>query len=210
MPRGEGSNAILRAALDAFAKDGYDGASVRNIAAAANVSVSVLYHHFGNKQDLLYTILSSITRDLAQDIEAALDEAKPDPLTRFTAAVRAIASFYAHRPRECNILSREMRSLTRQSRKRHVMEDRRPLQASINSLVADGCKAGIFHVPDEKIASRSIVVLCRDIPTWFPRNGRLTDEEVIDSYVTLSLNMMGVDSKRARTSRSRRPAAVVR
>jgi len=38
---------LMRAAADAFAERGYDGTRVADIAAAAGVSNSVLYAHFG-------------------------------------------------------------------------------------------------------------------------------------------------------------------
>ncbi len=43
---------ILRAARDGFAQRGYDAASVRELAAAAGVTVPSVYHHFGSKAAL--------------------------------------------------------------------------------------------------------------------------------------------------------------
>lgn len=48
---------ILAAARELFARHGYDGASMRAIAAAARVDVALVSYHFGSKSDLFATTL---------------------------------------------------------------------------------------------------------------------------------------------------------
>src|SRR5258706_3676122 len=48
---------LLRAAADVFAKSGYDGTRVADIATAAGVSNAALYAHFGSKAELLVEAL---------------------------------------------------------------------------------------------------------------------------------------------------------
>ncbi|MDN5725943.1 MAG: TetR family transcriptional regulator [Propionibacteriales bacterium] len=48
---------ILVAAERAFAEQGYDGATVRRIAATAGVDPSMINHHFGGKDELLMAVL---------------------------------------------------------------------------------------------------------------------------------------------------------
>ena len=52
-----GKAAILRAAVEVMGEDGYEGASVRSMAARAGVSVAALYYHFPSKHDLLREFL---------------------------------------------------------------------------------------------------------------------------------------------------------
>lgn len=69
MPRAE----ILRHAFAAFARDGYDGVSLRNLAAICNVSDSLLTHHFGTKQQLWYEACDSVFAPLYDRLLALLD-----------------------------------------------------------------------------------------------------------------------------------------
>lgn len=48
---------MLRAAVEVMGEDGYEGASIRDMAARANVSVAALYYHFPSKLDLLREFL---------------------------------------------------------------------------------------------------------------------------------------------------------
>jgi AcrR family transcriptional regulator len=62
---------LLRAAADAFARHGYDGTRVADIAAAAGVSNGALYAHFGSKADLLVAALRGHGRQPLSELLAA-------------------------------------------------------------------------------------------------------------------------------------------
>jgi len=62
---------LLRAAADAFAAHGYDGTRVADIAAAAGVSNSALYAHFGSKAELLVASLRAHGGRVLADLLAA-------------------------------------------------------------------------------------------------------------------------------------------
>src|SRR5579863_7319400 len=65
---------LLRAAADVFAARGYDGTRVADIAAAAGVSNSALYAHFGSKAELLVASLRAHGRRVLADLLAAEPE----------------------------------------------------------------------------------------------------------------------------------------
>jgi AcrR family transcriptional regulator len=53
---------LLRAARQRFAKDGYDGVSVRDIAADAGVNIALISRYFGSKEGLFVEALSGAGR----------------------------------------------------------------------------------------------------------------------------------------------------
>jgi AcrR family transcriptional regulator len=65
---------LLRAARQRFARDGYDRASVRGIAADAGVNVALIYRYFGSKEGLFVEALSLAGRfpDLREAAAAEL------------------------------------------------------------------------------------------------------------------------------------------
>ena len=71
MPRPKSANAaatkgrILSAAGDAFAIEGRTGASIRQIAAAADVSLAMIHHYFGSKDGLYEACIESMYAELA-------------------------------------------------------------------------------------------------------------------------------------------------
>jgi AcrR family transcriptional regulator len=191
-PRARGADAILAAATNAFDTRGYDGASVRAIANAAGVAVSVLYHHYGTKQDLLYQIIEKATSDLSDRLERALITAGANPLDEFVAVVSVLVLFYADRPAVHRLADSEARSLSPANRRRHLAE-RRSLQNRIESIVEANVAAATFRVTDLRITARAIVVLCRDVGSWFSESGQLQASEVANLYVALALRLCGAE-----------------
>lgn len=67
---------LLLAAADVFARRGYDGTRVADIAAEADVSSGALYAHFGSKAELLVAALRTHGRRLLAEALAA-DPGRP-------------------------------------------------------------------------------------------------------------------------------------
>jgi AcrR family transcriptional regulator len=61
---------LLRAAADVFARRGYDGARVSDIAESAGLSNGALYAYFGSKAELLVGALRAHGRRLLDDVVA--------------------------------------------------------------------------------------------------------------------------------------------
>lgn len=65
---------LLDAALDVFAVKGIDGASVKDIAAAAGVTPGLLYHYFAGKEALVTALLRE--RGFARQLRELLEQAR--------------------------------------------------------------------------------------------------------------------------------------
>jgi TetR/AcrR family transcriptional repressor of nem operon len=65
------SERLLRAAADVFARRGYDGARVADIAQQAGLSNGALYAYFGSKAELLVGALRAHGRQLLSDLVRA-------------------------------------------------------------------------------------------------------------------------------------------
>src|ERR1700738_3486312 len=68
---------ILAAAVRLFADKGFDGASVQEIVAAAQVTKGALYHYFESKNDLLYEIYHSLLSRQLADLDRLVDQRLP-------------------------------------------------------------------------------------------------------------------------------------
>ncbi len=64
-----GEKAILDAVVELFSEYGYDGVSMRQIAEAAGVSKSNIYHHFASKEALYLGILDGSAQHLSEIVE---------------------------------------------------------------------------------------------------------------------------------------------
>lgn len=76
---------ILRAALALWTRDGYHGASLKDIAAAAGVAKSLVHYHFESKEHLLIELQAEWCRRVATAIRARLASAPPSLDAAFAA-----------------------------------------------------------------------------------------------------------------------------
>lgn len=64
--------AITRAATEVFARKGFQGASVDDVAEAAGVSKGTLYGYFENKEELFYATFAAFQAETVAQCEAAM------------------------------------------------------------------------------------------------------------------------------------------
>lgn len=69
--REESRRAIVTAALELFARHGYEKTSVRMIAAEAGVSQGLMYNYFAGKEDLLHAIFMQGMADIGESFTLA-------------------------------------------------------------------------------------------------------------------------------------------
>jgi len=63
---------IIAAASELFARNGFEGTSIRDIAAASGVLSGSLYYHFPSKEDLLFTVHQESLSAMRQEVETAI------------------------------------------------------------------------------------------------------------------------------------------
>jgi len=161
-------SAILLAATELFAENGYDGTSTAQIAERAGVAHGTLFHHFGNKENLLVEIGKKTMGDYIEG-HCALPL---EHLTGWGALERSIRFHLAHFQRAFQavfVLTREMHRVmdpgtacahTEHFRSgietitaaRRAMIDRgkqdgsiRPCDSAETALVIDSLLSGIIH-----------------------------------------------------------------
>ena len=65
---------ILQAALDLFARHGYDGTTTKDLASAAKVAEGTLFRHFANKKAILIEVATSGWVEILTDLLTELSE----------------------------------------------------------------------------------------------------------------------------------------
>src|SRR5579863_3586845 len=62
--------ALYPAAIDLFYERGYEAATLRQLAAILGVQAGSIYNYVSNKQELLYTIIRTVTEQLVDESRA--------------------------------------------------------------------------------------------------------------------------------------------
>lgn len=112
--------ALVMAALSLFGRQGFDGTSTRQIAAAANANIGSIAYHFGSKEGLRLAavdyIVDTIQAVAAQALGSALGQPEPvspaEAEAQIEAAVERMAGFMIARPEAGEIVQFVLRELS--------------------------------------------------------------------------------------------------
>jgi len=136
-------DAILRAAVKVFARNGYFQSQVADVARVAGVAAGTVYLYFRSKDDLLVSIFDRTMKDAIAEGRAALADVG-DPVER----LRRIAGLHLDRLGRDRDLAVVVQVELRQSIKFMERFSSTHLQDYLNLIrrtIADGQAAGVFR-----------------------------------------------------------------
>lgn len=98
---------ILDGAMQIFAEQGYNDASMVEIARAAGITPAVIYDHFASKQELHEVLLEMQTEALIAFVGSAVISVGDDPADRMRAGIDAFFLFVEEHPFAWRMVFRE-------------------------------------------------------------------------------------------------------
>lgn len=136
---------ILAAATKEFSERGLEGARVDAIAERAGVNKRMLYHYFGDKDDLFLAVMEAAYEDIRQR-EAELDLTGRSPEDAIAAIVRFTFRYYLENQDFIALLGSENLSKARHIRRsRRVKQINQPIIDALKRILEEGAKAGVFR-----------------------------------------------------------------
>jgi len=146
---------VIKAATKIFAKKGFDGTSMREIAKAAHLTKPMIYYHFKNKEDLYLYILENSISTLSKKVEKITSEDRePEEIIRNV--VKIYVKYFKEEENIFRIIHREIIS---RSRYIGILTDKYFLNIhrSISNVLYKGIEKGVFKKIDKKMATTSII-----------------------------------------------------
>ena len=178
-----GKAAIMRAAVEVMGEDGYEGSSLRDMAARAGVSVAALYYHFPSKLELLREFLDEAHDVTLHRLDRRLSAADPSPPAQLDEVVGTLIATHLHdgfARLASNVALREYTRLHPPER-RAIDEKRQRLLHLVESVIDRGVRTGSFTCEEPLETARAIVTLCTSLVEPFAEMER-TMPEVIELY----------------------------
>jgi AcrR family transcriptional regulator len=136
---------IIAAAETLFATKGYDGASVRDIANAADVNVAMISYYFGSKEKLMEAIFSLKTGQTRLKVENLIQDSELSSLEKMFRLIDDYVERFLDQQTFHKIIIREQVSESNSPITVFIRELKRKNLASINRLIAEGQKSGAFR-----------------------------------------------------------------
>lgn len=172
---------IVRSATGLLLRQGFHKTSVREIAAAANVTMGTLYLYIARKEDVLYLIADAIMSVLADGLRSVQPGDTP------TETLWSAADYYfraVDRMRsEVSLLYRESASLMPehlQTLKQSELEERE----FFASIIREGIEKGEFRPVHPDLTAHNVIMLAH---MWALKGWTLRDSFDLDGYIEQQL-----------------------
>jgi AcrR family transcriptional regulator len=200
---------IVRCSTKVFTRKGYDRTNMRELAKACDMSAGSLYHYFGSKEEILYSIISSATSEQAGLMGGWSNELAATPPA--IAVMELIRRFYEWHDRNQDITlfiyqeTKNLPDIARQS----VFDSEARILAVFEKLLTRGVESGEFSIDCPRLIAHNIVVLGH---AWALRRWYLRKHWTFETYVKKQtdaiLRIVAADRSAARTNKQRKESFV--
>ncbi|WP_121708922.1 TetR family transcriptional regulator [Streptomyces sp. E5N91] len=167
---------VLSVARDLFERQGYEGTTTDDIAAAARITKRSLYRHFGSKEQLLYELHDGFLGDLL----TAVENLSGSPEERLRSVVGAHIGNLREHGRDVKVFYEEVKHIG-SARQGDLLRRQQEYERAVVEILRDGVETGDFTVADPKLAAKAILGGLTDCYRWFDTSdtgnaGAIADE----------------------------------
>ena len=179
-------DAILSAAARLYARQGFNGASVADLAKACKSSKSLIYHYFPSKEDILHQVMAAHLDALVEAAREATRSGSAE--TQLRALTLAFMRLYVGAQDSHKVLLNELDNLARDARSEVIGKQRRIIATVEDVICRIRPETGPLALP----LTMLFFGMINWTHTWFRPEGRVSAESLADMAVTLM--MEGLDA----------------
>ncbi len=171
---------IVNCCTRVFAKKGYSHSSMRELAKACYMSIGNLYHYFGSKEQILYSIINDATLRQVEYVEHfSKDTAGMDPASSLRKLIRKFFEWHDANQNVTLFIYQETRALPQKAQEQ-IFESEGRIQAIFEEAVKRGMESGNFKGKDAGLIANNIMVLGH---AWALRRWSLQKRWTFDAFV---------------------------
>lgn len=187
-PSDDTTQRVMRAAIALFAERGFHGTGIRDIATAAGLTTSTLYHYMSNKDDLLVEIMLATITPL-RNAAARIVEEIDDPASAIAAIVEMHVWAHASDTLVMLIADTELRALSGE-RLNKVVKSRDHYEGVWRSVIRAGVKQKIFEAAQPELTVKALLQMTTGVSHWFSPSGKLQLDQLCHEYADWSLALL--------------------
>jgi AcrR family transcriptional regulator len=174
----EKKSKILDTAAMLFARHGYAGSKMEQIAEVRGVAKSMLYHYFKRKEDVLFEILQDHISRLMGVIRKHVESSdRSDSFTYFRGFIAGYLEPSSTARARHVVALHDMRYLT-PSQKQKQIKDERVLLTLVEGILRDINPR--HDKNDYRVYALLLMGMLNSVELWFKSSGRLTSNELYD------------------------------
>lgn len=177
---------LLDHAAELFARNGFSGTTLREIADTANVGRTSLYHYFSSKEAFLTALIEEVTTTAWTLLSQIRQRDDLTPRGQLEAAARMLVMRVLSKPARFRVLERDEASLPDDLAERH-RKGKRDSLAELAAIIDAGVVAGEFRPVDSQIAALTIFGMCNWPAWWFNPKGQRNSTTIAEAISTMAV-----------------------
>lgn len=178
---------LIEVARGLFARQGYEGTSVEEIAAAASVSKPIVYEHFGGKEGLYAVIVDREVNGLLHDIRAALTTPESGPRRLIELATLAMLDYIEAHQDGFRILARDSPLASQDDAFASIMSD---IASQVEDLLVSALDDHDYDTAPAPVYAQALVGMVAMTGQWWLDEQQFSKEQVASYLVNLAWNGM--------------------
>ncbi len=171
-------DALLRAAVRAFSRDGFHATSLEDIGRKLGVTKAALYYYFPSKNALLAALLERAMEFAFGALERARREGR-NGRERLRLTLQGYIADMVEALGGCVLLTEES-ALLPTDRRRHIQQ-RDAFEHELRTLVADGIADGSIVRCDLRLVVFAMLGAINWVPKWFSSDGAWNGAQVAEA-----------------------------
>ncbi|MFA6117607.1 MAG: TetR/AcrR family transcriptional regulator [Sphingomonas sp.] len=183
--------AIVDNAAILFARQGFHGASMADLAKACGMSKSLLYHYYAAKEDLLYAVMLSHVDQLVGEVDHVM-EMDQEPTAKLSTLIHAFMTHYIGATDRQKVLLNELENLP-PAQRTLIVSKQRMIIDSLQRLLVD-----IFGKKETDAEARVRTMLVFGMinwtHTWFDPSGPVSADKLANMVVDFTIGAARRDS----------------
>ena len=174
---------ILKLATDIFYRDGYEKASLQEVAKRAGITKAAIYHHFKNKEEILFNLVTTTSDQLISDLNKTI-LIKSDPVEQLRRMLTAHISKMKEDKASVKILIEDKRFLGKKYAGIIKTKQKAIFEIYKNILEEISNNARLKNV-NIITANFSLFGIMNWLYHWYNPKGDLSIEEITDNIIKM-------------------------
>ena len=171
---------IVHCSTRLFAKKGYSHSNMRELARACDMSIGNLYHYFGSKEQILYSIINDATLRQVEYVEHyARETARLDPVNALRELIRKYFEWHNSNQNITLFIYQETRALPQKAQEQ-IFESENRIHSIFESMIKRGTLSGDFKTDEPGLVANDIMVIGH---AWALRRWSLQKRWSFDAFI---------------------------
>ncbi|SEJ34542.1 MULTISPECIES: TetR/AcrR family transcriptional regulator [unclassified Achromobacter] len=179
---------ILEEAAKLFARSGYDGSSISDLAAALGVSKAAIYHYYPTKQDIydaiILEVLNGLTQTVGRDVAGA-----EGGVARLRAFMVGHARYFEQHHAEFVTMLVGYSGMALSERE-DAARLRDSYEKRLRAVIAQGVAEGAFRAQDVAATGRAVLSMLNWMVRWYKPGQGDSAETIAAGYFDLLVGGM--------------------